>query len=888
MSDTTPPNQINKITYLKDYQPPAWLVKKVDLHLVLDEEKTEVTATLTLQRNRDLPRQILRLDGHDLCLQSIMLDGQTLDKNRYQVSDSQLLIEDLADHCQLQTVVTINPKKNTSLMGVYQSAGSFCSQCEPEGFRKITYFPDRPDVLAIFTTTLLADQTQYPVLLANGNLQKTGVLEPDHNGRIRHFCVWHDPHPKPCYLFALVAGQLACIQEQFTTQSGRLVEINFYVKTHHAHQCGHAMRCLINAMRWDEQHYGREYDLDVFNVVAIDDFNMGAMENKGLNLFNAKYVLADPDTATDTDYQHIESTIAHEYFHNWSGNRVTCRDWFQLSLKEGFTVFRDQQFSADMSIGSIKRIRDVQFLRNHQFREDATPMAHPVRPEHYLEINNFYTVTVYEKGAEIVRMLYHLLGPDHFRKASDLYFSRHDGQAVTTDDFIQAMEEADGQDLEQFRLWYRIAGTPVLTVSESFAHNQYQLSICQHIPDTPGQCNKPPLHIPIKLGLLNDDGKPLPVNLLNEPPTTATSRTLHLRKPQQQFTFGPFKTKPIASLLRQCSAPVKLERTITTDELVKLMIHDPDPFNRWDAAQTLTTRLILRSLDENPVTGHHKLLGAFQQILTSSLDQPGLIAEILRLPADSLLINQCPLAQPQKIHCCKQAWMTILSQSLHNNWRQCYKTFNTSSTSLKADAMGQRALANLSLTYLMTPPRALIDQQIINYCVEQYQQANSMTHTMAALSCLVNLDDPIRFQILDDFYHRWKNNTLVLDKWFSVQATSTLPGTLDQVKKLMQHPAFSVKNPNKVRALIGAFSSNPVYFHASDGSGYQWLADCIIEIDRFNPQIASRLTNVFSNWQQYAIALQGLMRAQLQRIQDSDPSKDVLEVASQSLKVTTS
>ena len=870
--------------YLKDYQPPAWLVDTVDLQFMLADSVTQVIATLSLRKNPDGPASPLILDGESLTLTALTLNGALLDDKQYQLDEQSLTIKDVADNSTLTIVVELDPATNTTLMGLYQSSGNYCTQCEAEGFRKIIYFPDRPDVLSIYTVTIVADKDQYPILLSNGNPQDAGIVA-DSN---RHYAVWHDPHPKPCYLFALIAGDLSRIHDEYKTMSGQLVDLNIYVEHHNADKCEHAMRSVINSMRWDEQTYGREYDLEVFNIVAVDDFNMGAMENKGLNIFNSKYVLARPDTATDTDFQGIGGVIGHEYFHNWSGNRVTCRDWFQLSLKEGFTVFRDQEFSADMSARGIKRIQDVNMLRTHQFREDAGPMAHPIRPDQYVEINNFYTLTVYEKGAEIVRMLANLLGAEDFRQGTDLYFSRHDGQAVTTDDFVQALEDASGYDLQQFRLWYSTAGTPELTITETHdpSAEDYTLTIKQRTPDTPGQTNKQALHIPLRIGLLDPDGNPLPLILSGESASAPTSRVLHIKEPTERYTFSGIKDKPVASLLRGFSAPVKLNMQRSVENLCFLMAHDEDEFNRWDASQTLATQLMVEQFDNDVVTVNPAFIDAFRKTLLNNSLKPALIAEILRLPAEGLLADQRSFAQPDRIHHIRKSFRVSIASALHTELLQQYHALSQSGEySIDPEAMGQRALRNLCLGYLMSPAREDIENETLRLCVTQYESANNMTDVIAALSCLCNIDDPARLTSLDHFYNKWQSDALVLDKWFALQATSELPGTLEHVKTLMAHAAFQIKNPNKVRSLIGAFANaNPQHFHAADGGGYRFIAERVIELDKLNPQVASRLTNVFSRWRQYDENRQTLMKDALKKILASgDLSKDVLEIASKSL-----
>ncbi|MCW8964664.1 MAG: aminopeptidase N [Gammaproteobacteria bacterium] len=888
MTDSSRAEASPSTTYLKDYQPPAWLVETVDLQFMLADSVTQVISTLKLRKNPGAPAQPLKLDGESLKPTSVTLNGELLDNHQYQLEEDSLTIEDVPDGSTLTTIVELDPASNTTLMGLYQSSGNYCTQCEAEGFRKITFFPDRPDVLSVYTVMIVADKKKYPILLSNGNPQDAGDTPPDQQGNARHFAVWHDPHPKPSYLFALVAGDLARIHDEYTTMSGRKVDLNIYVEHHNADKCEHAMRSIINSMRWDEQAYGREYDLDVFNVVAVDDFNMGAMENKGLNVFNSKYVLARADTATDTDFQGIEGVIGHEYFHNWSGNRVTCRDWFQLSLKEGFTVFRDQEFSADMSARGIKRIQDVNMLRTHQFREDAGPMAHPIRPDQYVEINNFYTLTVYEKGAEVVRMLCNLLGPEDFRKGTDLYFSRHDGQAVTTDDFVQALEDASGYDLQQFRLWYSTAGTPELTVSEQYDadNNRFTLNISQHTPDTPGQKNKSPLHIPLRMGLLDQYGDSLPLTLAGEAASEQTTRVLHLRKQAESFTFDNIYAKPVASLLRGFSAPVKVNMERSVEELCFLMANDTDEFNRWDAAQTLATQLMVAQLDNDTVVVDPAFINAVKETLLNDSLKPALTAEILRLPAEGLLADQRAHAQPDRIHHVRKTFRRAIASELQADLLQRYHALTqTGAYSIEPDAMGQRALRNQCLGYLMSPARPDIEDEIFNLCVSQYEVSDNMTDCIAALACLCNIDDPARVTALDDFYTKWQSDTLVIDKWFALQATSELPGTLDHVRTLTAHEAFNIKNPNKVRSLIGAFANaNPLHFHAINGDGYQFVARYVIELDKLNPQIASRLVNVFSRWQQYDDNRQALMKDALDSILNAgDLSKDVYEIVSKSL-----
>ena len=879
-------------TRLQDYRPPPWWVDTVDLQFALREDATEVTATLALRRNTAVAAAPLRLDGERLKLKRIELDGVALAESEYRLSATALELAAAPEQCMLTTVVEINPAANAALVGLYLSNGNFCTQCEAQSFRRITFFPDRPDILSVYTVAISADRERYPVLLSNGNPRAHGEAATAADGRARHYAVWHDPHPKPCYLFALVAGRLARLAGGFTTMSGRHVELNIYTEPHNADKCEHAMRSALNAMRWDEQTYGREYDLEVFNIVAVDDFNMGAMENKGLNIFNSAYVLARPDTATDADYQSIEGVIGHEYFHNWSGNRVTCRDWFQLSLKEGFTVFRDQEFCADMSARGVKRIRDVDTLRTRQFSEDAGPMAHPVRPRQYISIDNFYTMTVYHKGAEVIRMLANLLGAADFRKGTDLYFSRHDGQAATTEDFIKALEDAGGRDLSQFRLWYDIAGTPRLDIEQDYdpARRRYTLRVKQHTPDTPGQTDKPAMHIPVRVSLLGADGRAMPLTLQDEPPQTETTRVLHVTRKRQDFVFQQVRGRPVASLLRGLSAPVRLDMRRTDDELRFLMAHDDDAFNRWDAAQTYATQLINTRLDNDSTRmDAGKIAAGFiaacKKTLADERIPPALAAEILTLPSEQYLAGRQKHARPERIHRARKALRAAIAEALAGELVERYHGLAPSGAySIEPAAMGRRALRNVCLSYLMTaaPPA----EATVELCLRQYRQADNMTDVIAALRCLANLEHPARERALGEFYAKWKDTALVVDKWFSLQATSELPDTLARVKSLVEHPAFNLKNPNKVRALIGAFAAgNPSCFHAPDGGGYMFVADKVLQLDRFNPQIASRLAANLSAWRQYDKSRQTLMRRQLQIIMDTrELSKDTFEVVAKSLR----
>jgi len=882
MSDSS--NQPRTI-YLADYRPPDFFIEHVELFFELSETATHVHSVMSLRRNSHAAGRPLVLHGRDLMLLSVKLDGQLLDSADYEVESESLTIPSLPDSFTLEVDTEINPSENTSLGGLYTSGGNFCTQCEAEEFRKITYFLDRPDVMARYTTTISADKSRYPVLLSNGNLVARGDGEDG-----RHWAKWEDPFPKPSYLFALVAGDLACIKDRFKTMSGRVVDLHIYVQHHNADKCEHAMRSLKNAMTWDEQTYGREYDLDLYMIVAVDDFNMGAMENKGLNVFNSRYVLARSDTATDQDYQGIEGVIGHEYFHNWSGNRVTCRDWFQLSLKEGFTVFRDEEFSADMGSRGVKRIEDVNILRTHQFREDAGPMAHPVRPDSYVEINNFYTVTVYNKGAEVVRMLAHLVGPEGFRKGTDLYFERHDGQAVTTDDFVLAIEDANDINLTQFKRWYSQAGTPVVSVKQEYDKKKkcFRLKMAQHCLPTPGQEEKLPFQIPIAVGLLDKQGNDLPVSLSGEGKKQSAEKTivLDLREREQVYEFEDVPCKPVPSLLRGFSAPVRLETDLTDEQLYFLMGNDSDSFNRWEAGQQMAVKIIMAQVALYKMGQKFMLEDAFinaiEKTLTDQSLDKAMIAAAVSLPSEAYLGEFMDGIDPEAIHFVRRSVRRTLAERLKTTWLSQYQA-NHEDGDYKVDAesIGRRALKNTCLSYLME----LEEGDIRTLCVTQFETADNMTDVISALACLVNIECPEKDAALITFYEKWQDEPLVLDKWFTLQATSRLPGTLNKVKALTGHPAFTIKNPNKVRALIGAFcGGNLAGFHVESGEGYEFLADKVIELDKINPQVAARMSNAFTQWRKYEKVRQKKMKGQIERIlAQKGLSRDVYEVMSKSL-----
>ena len=868
--------------YLRDYSPPGFLIDEAELFFDLREAGTRVRSRLHIRRNPAVPASdAIRLDGEGLEPVRVAMDGLELPPEAWRVEDGDLVIAGVPGHFVLETEVEIHPEANTALEGLYRSGGMYCTQCEAEGFRRITWFLDRPDVMTRFRVTLEADRVRFPVLLSNGN---PGAVEAIDGGR--HRATWIDPFPKPSYLFALVAGDLRHIADMFTTASGRRVDLRIYTDAEDPEHCRHAMVSLRNAMRWDEERYGREYDLDVYNVVAVGDFNMGAMENKGLNIFNAKYVLASPESATDDDYQHVEGVIGHEYFHNWTGNRITCRDWFQLSLKEGLTVFRDQEFSSDMGSRGVKRIRDVRFLRAHQFAEDAGPMAHPVRPESYIEINNFYTLTVYEKGAELVRMQHNLLGPEVFRKAMDLYFERHDGEAVTTDDFVRCMEDASGRDLTQFRRWYSQAGTPVVSVETSYDAKErvFEVVMRQRGGLASAQNEYLPTHIPVAVGLLDPDGADIPL-FLDGAPNEAGGQTtvvLELTQAEQRFRFLQVPQRPVPSLLRGFSAPVKLEHECSDADLQFLMAQDSDGFCRWDAAQRLHQRVLLARVRGSGDALPDGYVDAFSTALTDGETDRALLAEILTLPSESYLGDSMDTVDVDAIHAAREGLMAALAVRLRPELQAVYDAnAGAGEYSIVPQAMAARALRNTVLSYLARAG----DDESRGLCVRQYQSAGNMTDVLAALARVAHSDWRERDELLADFHDRWRHEPLVLDKWFALQATSPRPDALARVKELMDHPGFSIANPNRVRALVGSFvAGNPVRFHATDGSGYRFLADIVLQLDAINPQTAARLLRHMSRWRRYDARRQALMAGELRRVlAHGGLSPDTYEVASRSM-----
>lgn len=873
-----------KAIHLKDYTPPDFLIDRVDLLFELTEDRTRVCATLAMKRNpgAETQNRQLTLDGESLKLISVKVDGLPLIPGSYAVKPDALWISDVPDTpFKLEIVTEISPESNTALEGLYLSGGIFCTQCEAQGFRKITYFLDRPDVMAVYTTTLIADRKRYPVLLSNGNLAGTGDLL---NGR--HWARWVDPFPKPAYLFALVAGDLESRKDQFVTQSGRRVALQVFTEAHDIDKCDHALQSLKHAMRWDEEHYGREYDLDLYMIVAVSHFNMGAMENKGLNLFNTKYVLARPDTATDFDYEHVEGVIGHEYFHNWTGNRITCRDWFQLSLKEGLTVFRDQEFSADRHSRPVKRIDDVNMLRTRQFAEDAGPLAHPVRPESYIEINNFYTLTVYEKGAEVVRMMHTLLGAERFRKATDLYFTRHDGQAVTCEDLVRCMEDVTGLDLAQFRRWYTQAGTPEVTLVPHYRADEgvLELHARQHTPATRGQKEKLPLHIPLTIALLDEAGSPMPLCLDGEAEADLLERVLDFKGAEQTFRFKGLKGRPTVSAFRGFSAPIKLKMERSPEELGFLLARDTDAFNRWDAGQQLAARAILSAMDDADDAGSTAalLVDAFKQVLCGHWDDLSYLSLLIGLPSEDYLGTLIEVPDPVRIHEAREAIRRNVSQKLALTFLELYEQHHQDDyNQFDAPAIGRRRLKNICLEYLAAADNSASH----DLAYSQFVSARSMTDRMAALTVIVNAQHPRKSECLERFFDQWKGEDLVVGKWFSVQATCRLAGTLDAVKRLTTHPAFDLHTPNHVRSLIGAFcQSNPSQFHAQGGEGYEFLADKVIVLNSINPQIAARMLTSLAAWKRFDPTRQQEMRRAIERVAKvGDLSPDVFEVASKAL-----
>ncbi|WP_419816084.1 aminopeptidase N [Glacieibacterium sp.] len=847
--------QLPQTVRLADYREPDWLVPTVELDFDLSPERTTIRARLTVTRNGDHDRPLV-LDGQDLELQSLTVDG-VADTTR--PGRDTLTLHISGDSAVVETLVVTHPAANTRLMGLYASGGKLCTQCEAEGFRRITFFPDRPDVLSRYTVRMAADATRYPILLANGNAGATGV-----DGS-KHWAEWTDPWPKPCYLFALVAGDLHAFRDSFVTMSGRTVDLAIWVAEADLPRCAHAMQALKDSMAWDERNYGREYDLDVFNIVAVADFNFGAMENKGLNVFNSKYILADVETATDADFDAVAAVVAHEYFHNWTGNRVTCRDWFQLSLKEGLTVFRDQQFSADQGSRAVRRIDDVRSLRAVQFQEDAGPMAHPIRPDHYIEIGNFYTATVYNKGAEVIRMLHTLLGPEGFRAGTDRYFELYDGQAVTCEAFVCAMEEASGRDLTQFRRWYEQAGTP--RVSATLTHDPLSATVAlrleQSTPPTPGQEGKLPVHLPLRIALF---GRRTGERLGDE-------RLVELTDASATVTFEGIAELPILSINRGFSAPVIIETEATRADLAFLSAHDDDPFARYEALQRLALDVLA---SDGPADDLVAALGA---TLDSRLDA-AFIAEAVLLPSEAFIGDQAAVVDVDAIHRRRDAARLAAATQLEDKWWAAYRGNAANRYEMTPEAKGRRRLRNVALGYLMATGSA----EAVAAAWSQYDGADNMTDRIAALSVLANSEAPERERALADFHARFAHDPSVIDKWFSVQAMSTREDTLATVFDLTRHPDFATANPNRLRSLVGAFGVNQLRFNTIDGGGYRFLADQVLAVDGVNPQTAARLVVPLGRWRRFDAQRALLMQGELHRILAvPNLSKDVFEMASKSL-----
>jgi aminopeptidase N len=856
----TPPAPILR----QDYRPPAWLVPTIRLDCDLDAAETIVRARLEVVRNGDGP---LALDGDPgMRPRAVSVDGRALGEGGWRIEGDQLVIDLPGDAHVVETEVAISPETNTQLMGLYASGGLLCTQCEAEGFRRITFFPDRPDVLTRYTVRMTADRATYPVLLANGDL----VGEGDAGGG-RHWAEWNDPFPKPCYLFAMVAGDLQANRDRFTTMSGREVQLGIWVREADLPRTDHAMAALKAAMAWDEKVYGREYDLGIFNIVAVSDFNFGAMENKGLNIFNSRYILADPETATDADYDAIAGVVAHEYFHNWSGNRVTCRDWFQLSLKEGFTVFRDQEFSADQGSRAVKRIEDVRVLRAAQFPEDGGPLAHPIRPDSYLEISNFYTATIYNQGAEVIRMLHTMLGAEGFRRGTDLYFERHDGEAATCEDFVKAMEDANGADLADFRRWYSQAGTPRLRAALSHEPGtaRARLTLEQTVPPTPGQPDKQPMPLPLRIALFGaKSGRPI------------VDEQVHILGGETgEIVFEGIDEQPVLSINRGFSAPVVVETNRTAADLAFLSAHDNDPFARFEAMQQLMVDTLVAAI-EGAHVDTRPVIEAVRNTLTDPALDAAFIGEAVMLPTEAFLGDQLAEVDPAAIRAAREALRVRLGRELEGEWRAAYAATAANRFEYTPSAKGLRRLRTVALGYLA----AAGAEGSAALALAQFEGADNMTDRNGALGVLANSTAPERETALAAFYARYRDDALVLDKWFTTQALSTREDTPEAVERLAGHPDFTLANPNRMRALVSAFAANQYAFHAADGRGYRFVADMILAADKLNPQSAARLVPPLGRWRRFEPRRSALMKAELERIVATPGlSKDVFEQASKSL-----
>ena len=868
-----------RITYLKDYSPPDYWCPEIDLDIDIQADHTLVTSNLKLTRNHDVENShSLRLDCDELELVSIAIDDKPLAPTAYTLSEDGLTLLNPPENFTLTTVVRILPDKNTQLMGLYRSRDGYFTQCEAEGFRRITFALDRPDVMSIYTTTIHGDEKTLPLLLSNGNIEDRGSQNDG-----RHWVKWHDPFPKPSYLFAMVAAKLDQISTQFETKSGREVSLYVYVEPGKADQAHFALESLQSSMRWDEEVFGLELDLDQYIIVAVGDFNMGAMENKGLNIFNTKYVLASPETASDHDYMMLDRVVAHEYFHNWTGNRVTCRDWFQLSLKEGLTVFRDQEYGADRYSRPVQRIQEVRLLRSAQFPEDAGPMAHPVRPESYMEISNFYTATVYNKGAEVVRMIHTLIGAEAFRRGMDLYFERHDGQAVRTEEFVAAMEAASGYDLGQFKRWYGQAGTPVVQAKGVYdaTDESYTLSFSQHTPATPESADKEPFHIPISLGLIDKRGHELVIEH-----ESVQNGVYSLKAEQATLKLENIQSEVVPSLLRGFSAPIKLEFDYSDEDLALLMARDSDPFNQWEAGQRLSMKVILDAIacyhSSEPYHYSDTFINAFGTLLENAALDPAFTAEALKLPTASYIAENLDVVDPEAIYQVSENLHRELARHHRAAFEQILESFDLRTPyQPDAESAGKRALTNIALSYLMSDP----SDEIAGRCLTKLKNADNMTNASAALSILAHSDSPLKAEALEFFYARWKHEALVLDKWFSVQASAPQPTSLANVKSLLEHPDFSMNNPNRVRSVIGVFcQGNHRNFHAADGLGYAFAAEQVLRLDEANPQIAARLARCFDRWRRFDEGRQAHAKRALETIlAASKLSKDTHEVVNRAL-----
>jgi len=875
MKEATP-----RTIYLKDYKKPDYLIPELYLDFIINDDYTTVKSKLSVEANYDEKLvQPLTLNGEKLELVSVKIDGQVIDKADYTLTEDQLTLQPEVKNFTLEIETRIEPQNNKALEGLYQSGDIFCTQNEPEGFRKITYFLDRSDVMSVYTTRVEADKSKYPILLSNGNKTDEGDLEDG-----RHFVVWNDPFKKPSYLFALVAGDLALVEDSYITVSGRDVKLEIFVDHGNENRSQHALDSLKKAMKWDEDVFGLEYDLDIYMIVAVDAFNMGAMENKGLNIFNTSCALANTKTATDSNFQTIEAIIAHEYFHNWTGNRVTCRDWFQLTLKEGLTVFRDQEFSMDMTSRTVKRIEEVNYLRNSQFTEDSGPTAHPIKPASYIEINNFYTPTVYRKGAEVIRMIHTLIGKENFRKGMDKYFELYDGQAVTTEDFVHSMELGSGRDLTHFKNWYSQAGTPRLDVSSSYeaANAEFSLTVKQWCPPTPECAEKKPFHMPLRLGLLDSQGKDMPLNLKEG--SLLRGEAIELTKAEETFVFTGVTEKPVPSLLRAFCAPVILNYEYTNEELAFLLANDNDEFNRYEAGQRLAT-IELESLIEALKSGeefsiNEKVLNAFGKLIKDDSVDVSFKAEALILPSVTTLVERMDVCDYDGAFAAREALRNAIAMRFEEDLRSIYEA-----TDIKADynvdpkEVGRRRMKNTALAYLAS----LGTQNHISLASAQFGKADNMTDEIAALSILADFDNETANAAVDKFYETWKDDVLVMNKWFAVLASSKRPGILAKVKELESCPAYDGQNPNKIRSLIGAYAGN-VQFHATNGEGYEFLADKIIEIDKFNPSMSAGLSKCFRKYAKMDEGRKALMKEHMERILAvSDISKDAYEIVSKTL-----